>query len=76
MLDNTLSLLGASYSEVVKHVGWKSVNMVTDYGQLDKVVTQNDGSSLFARYATPDPKSHASTAEKLGQVQWRIYPKI
>ena len=50
--------------------------MVTDYGQLDKVVTQNDGSSLFERYATPDPKSHASTAEKLGQVQWRIYPKI
>ena len=64
----TLSLLGASYSEVAKHIGWKSVNMAMHYGQLDKVMTQNDGSSLFARYAAPDPTSDASTAEKLGQV--------
>ena len=67
MHSSTLSLLGASYSEVAKHVGWKSVDMAMHYGQLDKVMTQNDGSSHFARYDAPDPISDVSAAEKVEQ---------
>ena len=62
----TPSLLGASYAEVARHVGRKSVEMALHYSQYDKVMTQNDPSSLLSSYSSADV-SGISIAEKLGQ---------
>ena len=63
----TLSLLGASYTDVARHVGWKSVEMALHYSQYDKVMTQNDASSLLSNSSTHNSPSEISLAEKLGQ---------
>ena len=66
----TLSLLGVSYDQVAKHVGWKSVDMAVYYSQLDKVMAPDDASTIIAEAASKDTfssaASHASNAERLG----------
>ena len=62
----TLSLFDASYAEVARHVGWKSVEMALHYCQYDKVMTQNDASSLLSSYSSGGV-SGISIAEKFGQ---------
>ena len=61
----TLSLLGASYSDVAKHVGWKSLDMAIHFCQFDKVMSSNDASSLLSCSAVYDPASNISIAERL-----------
>ena len=63
----TLSLLGASYSDVVNHVGWKSLDMAIHYCQFDKVMSSNGASSLLSCSAVYDPASDISIAERLGK---------
>ena len=44
----TLSLLGVSYEQVAKHVGWKSLDMAVYYNQFDTVMAIDDASSVVA----------------------------
>ena len=43
----TLSLLGVSYEQVAKHVGWKSVHTAIYYSQLDKVMSPDHASTVI-----------------------------
>ena len=63
----TLFLLGASYSDVAKHVGRKSLDMAIHYCQFDKVMSSNDASSLLSCSAVYDPAFNISIAERLGK---------
>ena len=63
----TLSLLGASYSDVAKHVSWRSMDMAIHYCQFDKVMSSNDASSLLSCSAVYDPASNISIAERQGK---------
>ena len=62
----TLSLLGMSHEEVARHVGWKSVSMVSHYCQLDKVMATDDASSVLSHSATKSSSLNLTTAERLG----------
>ncbi len=44
----TLALLGVPYSEIARHVGWKSVNMALYYTQCERVFSPNGASSVLA----------------------------
>ena len=44
----TLFLLGVSYEQVVKYVGWKSFEMASYYSQCDKVTSVDDPSSIIS----------------------------
>ena len=58
----TLSLLEANYSDVAKHVGWKSLDMAIHCCQFDKVISSNDASSLLSCSVVYDPASKISIA--------------
>ena len=62
----TLSLLGTTHQDVAKHVGWKSLDMVTHYCEFDKVMSATDPSSVLARSAS-NISSPITSAEQLGQ---------
>ena len=62
----TLSLLGVSYEQVAKHVGWTSLDMAVYYTQFDKVMAVNDASSVVA-HASQDSFKNMSAAEMLGK---------
>ena len=61
-----LSLLGTSYGEVAKHVGWRSLEMAIYYTQFDKVLATADASSVIARATSEHSPEDISWAEKLG----------
>ena len=63
----TLSLLGISYDEVAKLVGWKSTNMAVYYCQAEKVMSDKDASSVLSLSALEHP-TKSSIAEDLGKV--------
>ena len=44
----TLALLGVPYSEIARHVGWKSVTMALYYTQCEKVFSPNGAASVLA----------------------------
>ena len=62
----TLSLLGISYEQVAKHVGWKSLDMAVYYTQCDKVIAIDDASSMVA-HASQGSSKDMSAAEMLGK---------
>ena len=64
----TLSLLGVSYKEVAKLVGWKSVDMATYYCQFDSVMANNDASSVLWNAARQNKTASSSAGESLGNV--------
>ena len=61
----TQSLLGISHEEVARHVGWKSVSLVSHYCQLDKVMATDDASSILSRSAIKHSSLNVTTAELL-----------
>ena len=62
----TLSLLGISYSEVVKLIGWKSSDMAEYYRESDKVMSDNDASSMLSKSASMSLQGN-STTDNLGK---------
>ena len=60
----TLSLLGVSYQQVAKHVGWKSLETTAHYCQTEKVMSPDDPSSILSRFAAQS-RTDTSTVETL-----------
>ena len=44
----TLAFLGVPYSEIARHVGWKSVSMALYYTECEKVFSPNGAASALA----------------------------
>ncbi len=63
----TLSLLGVSYEQVARHVGWKSLDMAVYYTQFDKVMAVEDASSVVAYASRSNLGEDSSKAENLGK---------
>ena len=63
----TLSLLGVLYNEVTKLVGWKSVEIASYYCRFDKVMSNEDASSVLSDAARPGMTT-PSSAEEFGKL--------
>ena len=63
----TLSLLGVSYEQVAKHVGWRSLDTVIYYTQFNRVMATNDLSSIVSLAAQQTTQHDLSPAEQLGK---------
>ena len=63
---NCPALLGVSYEQVVKHVGWKSLDMAIYYTQFDKVMAIDEASTVVA-HASLDSFKNMSAAEMFGK---------
>ena len=51
----TLSLLGVSYEQVAKHVGWKNVHItIYYYSQLNKVISLDDANTAISKAGETD----------------------
>ena len=63
----TLTMLGVSYEEIAMHVGWKSLQMVKHYCQLDEVLNTSSPSAILAKGSTPSSNEKTSEAQSAGK---------